>query len=137
MKRNESIRKIMTTEPVTVQLGQSLAEAYQILLQHDFHHVPVLDGNRLIGLITSTDIGRVTYSFGTDDRMASAVLDHTRTIADVMKTDLTSLPSTANVREAAEILGQGSFHALPIVDDGVLVGIVTSTDLIRYLLEQY
>ena len=137
MKRNESVKKIMTANPLTVQLGQSVADAYRLLLEHGFHHVPVLDGKRLVGLITSTDIGRVTYSFGTDDRMNSAVLDHPRFISDVMKEDLTALPSTATVRDAAEILAQGAFHAVPIVDDGELVGIVTSTDLIRYLLEQY
>jgi CBS domain-containing protein len=137
MKRNESVKKIMTPDPIAVQVGQSVADAYQILLKHDFHHVPVLDGRKLVGLVTSTDIGRVTYSFGTDDRMSSTVLDHTRQLSDVMQQDLTSLTPHATVREAAEILGQGAFHAVPVVEDGDLVGIVTSTDLIRYLLEQY
>lgn len=137
MKRNESVRKIMTSNPVTVQVGQSIAEAYKILLEYDFHHVPVIDGKGLVGLITSTDIGRVTYSFDTDNRMTDAVLDHTRTIADVMQKNVKSLSSGASIREAAELLADGSFHAVPIVDDGALVGIVTSTDLIRYLLEQY
>ena len=58
MKRNEPVRKIMTSNPVTVQLGQSVAEAYKMLLEYDFHHVPVLDGKKLVGLITSTDIAR-------------------------------------------------------------------------------
>jgi CBS domain-containing protein len=137
MKRNEPVRKIMTSNPVTVQLGQSVAEAYKMLLEYDFHHVPVLDGKKLVGLITSTDIGRITYSFDTDNRMSTTLLDHTRYISDIMQQNLTSVASDASIREAAEILGQGEFHALPVVDDGDLVGIVTSTDLIRYLLEQY
>ena len=137
MKRNESVRKIMTANPVTVQLGQSIGQAYEILLEYDFHHVPVLDGTKLVGLITSTDIGRITYSLGTDDRMTTAVLDHTRFIADVMTRELTFVSPDTTVREAAELLSKGDHHSLPVVDDGELVGIVTSTDLIRYLLEQY
>lgn len=137
MKRNESIRKVMTADPIAVQVGQSVAEAYQVLLEHDFHHVPVVDGKKLVGIVTSTDIGRITYSFDTDDRMTSTVLDHTRTLSDIMKKDLQALPSSATVREATEILSDGSFHALPVVDDDQLVGIVTSTDLLRYLKEQF
>jgi CBS domain-containing protein len=71
MKRNESIRKIMTANPLSVQVGQSVQEAYKLLLDNDFHHVPVVDGKKLVGIVTSTDIGRITYSFDTDSRMTS------------------------------------------------------------------
>jgi CBS domain-containing protein len=137
MKRNESIRKVMTSNPLSVQLGQSVQEAYKILLDHDFHHVPVVDGKKLVGLVTSTDIGRITYSFDTDSRMTSTVLDHTRSLGDVMQKDVTTISSHATVRDATEILANGAYHAVPVVDDGELVGIVTSTDLLRYLQDQF
>jgi len=137
MKRNESIRKVMTSNPMSVQVGQPVHEAYKLLLEHDFHHIPVVDGDKLVGLVTSTDIGRITYSFDTDDRMTSTVLDHTRTLSEIMKKDVTTIPSSATVRDAVEILADGAYHALPVVDGDKLVGIVTSTDLLRYLKEQY
>jgi CBS domain-containing protein len=137
MKRNESIRKIMTANPLSVQVGQSVQEAYKLLLDNDFHHVPVVDGKKLVGIVTSTDIGRITYSFDTDSRMTSTVLDHTRSLEEIMVKNIKALPSSATVREATEQLSDGSFHALPVVDDDELVGIVTSTDLLRYLKEQF
>jgi CBS domain-containing protein len=48
-----------------------------------------------------------------------------------------TLPHDGNVRQAAEILAEGGFHSLPVVSGGKLVGIVTSTDLIKYLLSQF
>lgn len=137
MKRNESVRKIMTANPITVQLGQSVEEAYKILLENDFHHVPVVDGKKLVGIVTSTDIGRITYSFDTDTRMTSTVLDHTRKLSDIMKKSPKSVKSSDTVRDATEVLSTGSFHALPVVDNDELVGIVTSTDLLCYLKEQF
>lgn len=60
------------------------------------------------------------------------------TIAQVMAKNLKSVSSGTTIKEVAEILTKNEFHALPVVDDGnELVGIVTTTDLIKYLLEQY
>ena len=59
-------------------------------------------------------------------------------IEDVMTTALTTIDSMSTVREAAALLSSGDFHSLPIVGPGdELLGIVTSTDLIRYLLAQF
>jgi CBS domain-containing protein len=137
VKRNENIQTIMTANPMTVQVGEPLSKAYGMLLENTFHHVPVIDGRKLVGMISSSDIGRVTYSFETDQRTNAAVLDSTRSVRDVMHQDLTSLPTTATVRDAANVLANGQFHAVPIIENDELVGIVTSTDVIRYLAEQY
>ena len=63
-----------------------------------------------------------------------ATLDHTVTLEEVMKKDPVSVSAHGSVRDAAEMLANGEFHAVPVVDGKRLVGIVTSTDLIRYLL---
>jgi CBS domain-containing protein len=54
-----------------------------------------------------------------------------------MKKDPVTLPETGTIREAAEILAKSEFHSLPIVNGGKVVGMVTSTDLIRYLVDQF
>jgi CBS domain-containing protein len=54
-----------------------------------------------------------------------------------MAKNLTSIQSSATIKEVAEILAKKEFHALPVVDDGALVGIVTTTDLINFLIEQF
>jgi len=59
------------------------------------------------------------------------------TIEQVMAKNLVSVPSTKTIKEVAEILATKEFHALPVVDANKLVGIVTTTDLINYLIEQF
>jgi len=54
-----------------------------------------------------------------------------------MAKDVVSVTSKNTIQEVAEFLAKKEFHALPVVDDGKLKGIVTTTDLINYLLEQY
>lgn len=59
------------------------------------------------------------------------------TIEQVMSKNLVTVSSTTTIKEVAEILSEKEFHALPVVDDSVLVGIVTTTDLINFLLKQF
>lgn len=139
MKRNEPIKTIMTAETTSVNVTQKLSDVRRLMLDNQIHHIPVLSGRRLVGLLSATDIVRLSFSaYGADARAIDAMLDHEFSIDKVMKTDLVTLPATGTVRDAAEQLRKGEFHSLPVVDDdGNLVGIVTSTDLIRYLLDQY
>ena len=74
---------------------------------------------------------------GADPRQSAAILDHTRSIDDIMVTDVKTLHPNDPVRDAFALLAEGTFHALPIVEDDKLVGIITTTDLLRYALEQY
>ena len=59
------------------------------------------------------------------------------TIEQVMAKNLITVQATSTIKEVAEILSKNEFHALPVVDNGTLVGIITTTDLINYLLEQF
>lgn len=138
MKRNESISKIMTSEVQTVHVGQKLSEVRRQLADNAYHHVPVVSGKQLVGMISATDMLRLSLAvYGVDERALDAMLDSQHTIESVMTKELTTLSVKDTVRHAAEVLGEGRFHSLPVVEDGDLVGLVTTTDLIRYLLAQY
>jgi CBS domain-containing protein len=58
-------------------------------------------------------------------------------IEQVMAKNLISVPSKTTIKDVAEILAHKEFHALPVVDNNELVGIVTTTDLINYLIDQF
>lgn len=139
MKKNESVKKVMTANPETVHLGMKLSLVREIMENAPFHHLPVVDGDKLVGMLSSTDVLALGIMAGqnVDTRQLDAMLDHTLTIEDVMTKKLVTLSGGQTVRDAAEILAERSFHSLPVVENGKLVGIVTSSDLIRYLLEQY
>ncbi|MEO8045036.1 MAG: CBS domain-containing protein [Spartobacteria bacterium] len=140
MKRNEPVSKIMSTNLVTVHHGDPISKVRQIIREHGIQHLPVVSGQQLIGIISHSDVLRVSFgdTFQTDERAVDATLDHTMTLEQLMQKDPVSVRENAPIREAAAILVEGNFHSLPVVSDNhKLVGLVTSTDLIRYLLEQF
>jgi CBS domain-containing protein len=139
MRKNEPIRKLMSTELVTIHHGGTVSQARKTMLETGVHHLPVVSGDELLGIISWSDLLRVSFgdAFGTDDRAVDATLDHTFTLEQVMSGDpITVVPQTT-VHAAAEILCKGQFHCLPVVEDGKLVGMVTTSDLLRYLAELY
>ena len=139
MKKNEPVRKIMTENPVSVQLGAKLSEVRAILDDNKFHHVPVLDGEKLVGVISHQDILRVAVGDPKqmDERELDAMLDFSLTLDHVMTKEPVTIEPSGTVRDAAEVFAEGHFHSLPVVEDQVMVGILTSTDVVRYLLSQY
>lgn len=139
MRKNEPVKAIMTTDVKTVQLGQPLSEARRLLSELDVHQVPVVDGGRLVGMVTTTDIMRLSFGLGSSDpKQLDAILDHTYALEDAMTAELVRITPGTTVRDAALVFQRGRMHSLPVVDDaGHLQGIVTTTDMIGYLLEQY
>lgn len=133
--RNEPISTVMTTGVVSVDREQPLSEVYAVLKGARFQHIPVVEGERPVGIISSTDILKLVYDIdGRDDRMLASMLDHQFNIDDAMTAELVTLPEDATVHDAAEVLAEGSVHSVLVIDTiGDLVGIVTTTDLVRYL----
>jgi CBS domain-containing protein len=129
----------MSTNLVTVHHGDPLSKVRKLMEETGVHHVPVVSGQNLVGIISWSDVLRLSFSdaFQADARAVDAALDHALSLEQVMAREPITLPETGKVREAAEILARGDFHALPIVSGQKLVGMVTSTDLIKYLCEQF
>jgi CBS domain-containing protein len=124
---------------LTVHAAQKVSDVYRLLTESRIHHVPVVNGNKLVGMISSTDMMKLSLdAYGTPDSANTAYLDSQFSIDGVMSTELTTVKPDDSIRSAAKILSTGDFHSLPVVNvDGKLVGIVTTTDLVNYLLDQY
>ena len=139
MKKKESVSQIASTALITIQLGQKLSEARKLMQVNQIHHVPVVQGKKLMGILSAVDLATLSLtSFGSDERANDTILDKQFSVEEVMSKNMVTIKPTAPIREAAEILAEGHFHSLPMVDqEGNLQGLVTSTDLIRYLLSQY
>ncbi|GFR70318.1 CBS domain-containing protein, partial [Elysia marginata] len=111
----------MTTNPITVQKGQKLSEVNAIFREHNIHHVPVLDHKNPVGIIAETDLLRLVYDAGnTDDRTQDTLLDQLHTITEIMSSDLKTLPITATVKDAAEVLTDNRYHSVMVVDNDKL-----------------
>ncbi|NNE91604.1 MAG: CBS domain-containing protein [Verrucomicrobiales bacterium] len=139
MRKNESVTHIMTRDPITIHHGDSISKVREIFVNNDIHHLPVVSGRELVGMISWTDLMRVSFgdAFDQDDRSVDVTLDHTFTIEDLMQKEIRTLETDHTIRDAAVALSEAEFHALPVVQGGNLEGIVTSRDLIRFLVTLY
>jgi CBS domain-containing protein len=139
MRKNDPIKHIMSENVYSVQQGQPISEVFKILHSHNIHHVPVLDGKTLVGIVSSTDLMQLSMGAqGYDSNQIWSFIDTQHELIDVMTADPKTLNESDTVRDAAQVLASGSYHSLPITDtERQVVGMVTSTDLINYLCEQY
>ena len=139
MRKNEKIGQILTREIITVHIAQNVSDVRKIFAENGFHHVPVVSGKKLIGIVSASDIlGISVEGVGSDERSMDAYIDHQFSIEGLMKKDLKTLSTKSTIADAAEILSDGKFHAVPVVDENDdLVGLVTSTDLIRFLRDLF
>jgi acetoin utilization protein AcuB len=127
---NEPISKIMTREVVTVKPGDDLNVVKNILFTKRIHHLPVVDGKKMVGIITSFDLvklGKAHDDYG-DIKVETVMTQHVATLGPDEK-----------IGAAAEVFLENLFHGLPIVDErGELVGIVTTHDILKYeFLREY
>lgn len=127
--RDIAIDKVMTLDPATISPQSSVAEARRLLDSNVIHHLPVVEGARLVGIISSSDLLKLHLL---DDTMA---IFSRATVDQIMETNVVVLGKRSTLREAVEKLSMGNFHALPVVDrKRRLLGIVTSTDLMNELM---
>ncbi len=139
MGKNDPITKIMAAEVITVQQGQKLSDVRHIICESGIHHIPIVDGKKLVGMISFTDLMKLNIVIsGADDRTIDAIIDQQYSIKDIMTTNLTSVKDCDTIKHVSKILAEGIFHSVPVVDKHHhIVGIVTTTDLIQYLSDQY
>ena len=137
MKKRTPISKIMSTDVISVNMTQSLREVSDIVRNKNIRHVPVVSGDKVIGMLTKTDLQKISFVDTFDgDKLTTAMFD-SLSIEQVMTTDLTVIEKNETIYDVAVTLSKNEFHALPVVDGNKIVGIVTSTDLIKYLIDQF
>ena len=139
MKRREPVSKIMTTDLITINHTNSLLDAEKLFEKHKIRHIPVVSNKKIIGILSLTDLLRISFvnTYGEDDSQVDTAVYNMLSIEQVMVKDPVHISPSLSIKEVTEILAKKEFHALPVVDNGELVGIVTTTDLLNYLLEQY
>jgi len=129
------VRHIMSREVTTIQVDAPVSTARMLLRSRPFHHVPVMRGDELVGILSVADLARVSLeAFVADGPTVDAWLDETATIQGLMTHEPETVHPDATLREAAARLSEGTFHALPVVSDGgKLEGILTTTDVVRFV----
>ncbi|WP_299119749.1 CBS domain-containing protein [uncultured Winogradskyella sp.] len=138
MKYIEPISAIMTTDIIALNREDDLETAEMLFKRNKIRHIPVVKEEVVIGMLSYTDLLRISFADAVDDTETEVdtLVYNMFTIDQVMAKNIVTVSSTATIKEVAKILATQEFHALPVVDNGLLVGIVTTTDLINYLLKK-
>lgn len=132
-----TIEAIMSTQLVTVEPSATIAEARTLMHEHRIHHVPVVKGDHLVGLITLTNVLAATDSFLRDPK--NRIHANEIRIQEAMVSDVATVDVSASLRHAALFLERHKIGCLPVMDGDELVGIITDTDFVAVainLLEQ-
>ncbi|PKQ43983.1 CBS domain-containing protein [Confluentibacter flavum] len=134
---NTPVSEIMSKNIIALTRSDDLTRAEMLFKKHKIRHIPVVKGESIIGMLSYADLLKISYADTTNDEHdIEVVVYNSFTIEQVMTKDVLCIDSDTTIQEATEILAKREFHALPVVDESILVGIVTSTDLLNYFLKQ-
>ena len=138
MKQKVPVSTIMTKNVVKLNLSDDLTKAEMLFKKHHIRHIPVVYSNKIVGMLSYTDLLRISFADAIDDDedVVDTTVYNMFTVEQVMAKKIVSISPETTIKEAAEILATKEFHALPVCEGELLVGIVTTTDLIKYLIEQ-
>jgi len=139
MKKREPIRNIMTPHPIVLILNDGLEKAEILFKEHKMRHLPVVQGEKIVGIISMTDLARISFvdSYDPNDFSLDTSVYEFLTLEQIMVRNSKCIHPNDTVKDTAEHFLSAEYHALPVVEDDKLVGIVTTTDLLKYLLDQY
>ncbi len=136
MPNTPIIESIMVRDLVTVTPTDPIRIAIERMREHGCRRLPVLESGKVVGIVTDRDLRRATNSpFVLRERWYDDfVLDHISVKACMSPNPRTVTPQTKIV-EAAKLMRDKKIGGLPVVENGKLVGIVTETDLLNYLIQ--
>ena len=131
------ISSIMSSKLYTVSPEDNLQTVKEIFDTHRIHHIPVVHVRKIVGIVSKMDFAHFMggMSHFEDDRFINnSRLERTKA-KDIMTGALGKLDPDDRINVAIEVFNTNQFHALPVVKDEELVGIITTFDIIRALAE--
>ena len=130
------VREIMMGSPVTLRPEDTLDLASNVFSLGRIRHIPVVDAGKLVGILSDRDLigATATQIFSLKQKSKTALLK-TIMIKDVMhKHVVTTTPDTP-IKDAAHLMAEKKVGCVPVISDGAVVGLVTTTDILRYVEE--
>jgi len=130
------VEKWMTKDVITVRPQDPIIDAFDLMQEHGIRHLPVLEGKELKGLVTDRDIrlALIPSPLSTSEERVYHLGALTR-VDEIMTTDLITVAPTSAIGEATKLMAKYKIGAVPVVEHGKLVGILTETDILHVLIE--
>ncbi len=127
------IATLMTTNVKCVEPNQKIIDLKHIYEQQKFHHhIPVIENNKLIGMVSLIDFMRAIHTASLDD---NEQVYHTIEVKDIMSSNPVTIVENTSIKEATALLAKGEFHSLVVAENNEVKGIVTTADLLNYFLK--
>ncbi len=127
------ISSIMQTDLITLEKKDTIAQVAAIFKKHNIHHIPVVDGKKLIGIVSKSDF--LFFQRGFSDSFEEQLVDELRMkhyeVEKIMTSGIAKMEPTDKINVALELFKINAFHAIPIVEEDELVGLVTTYDLLK------
>jgi CBS domain-containing protein len=118
---HQNVRDAMTSNPKTVEPSTSAQDATRQMKSEDVGSIPIVEGDRLVGIVTDRDIAIKIVAEGKDVQTP---------VGEIASRDLVTIDPEQGLEEAARLMGQHQLRRLPVVEeDGRLVGIVAQADI--------
>lgn len=124
----KSIRDVMSSNPCAIDADKPVAHAAKMMKQEDVGLAPVVEGDRLVGTLTDRDIVLRVVAEGKDPQ--------TVTTREVASTDLVTIDPQQDLEEALRLMASKQVRRLPVVEEGLLVGVLAQADIAREAEEQ-
>jgi acetoin utilization protein AcuB len=118
------VSQIMSSEVVAISPDKRVGQALQLMQKHNIRHLPVIQGEAMVGWITSRDLREV---------LLASMLEKI-TVADVMVKDPLTVTPETSLEEAARLIHDHKIGGLPVMEKDRLVGVITMLDIISAFL---
>lgn len=134
--KDTPVKKFMTKKVVVANTENKFSQVRQLFSKFSIHHLPVTaKGDKVIGIISSQDVLNVYQKFSQEGKnLDDASLDKEVNAGKLMTKNPDTIGPETSIFEVAKMFAHNKYHALPVVENGVIRGIITSNDLIKYIL---
>ena len=138
MKNEVRVSEIMTKNIHRVSLSDDLSTAEALMKKNHIRHLPVVENDHIVGMLSLNDLLRISFAdaVNSNDGEVETTVYDMFSVEQVMTAKVQYIKSETTVTEAAHLFLKSEFHALPVVDNDCLTGIVTTTDIIKYFLQK-
>ena len=133
-EKKGTVKEIMMGSPVTLAPNDTLDLANDVISLGRIRHIPILDNGKLVGLISGRDIigAAANRIFGLKQKSRSALLKG-ELIKNIMKKRVITVTLDTPIKDAAMLMANKKIGCVPVLSDGTLVGLVTTTNVLHYL----
>ena len=134
------VKQIMTTDLITADPDETLDSVKHKLISNHIQHIPVVDGKKIVGIISTSDIHRMEHHFtlfqSEKALQSNRQIFSTILASEIMTKSLVTLKETDTASIAVDLFRENLFHALPVINDkDQLVGMITPLDLLKYAFD--